>query len=100
MTIAATFGDLNRVYTDANFQPLASGTLTFLEAGTSTPRDVFSQPDLTGALANPYALNASGFADDQIYLQNAGYDVVLKDINGVVQAGWPRTFYGVAAPDF
>lgn len=102
MTIAATFGDLNRVYTDANGLPLAAGSLSFYAAGTTTPQDTFKQADLdpSSVNTNPVVLNASGYADDPIYLSATGYKVNLKDADGVQQSGWPRDDYGVAAPEF
>lgn len=102
MTIAATLFDLNRVFTDADGAPLAGGKLYFYAAGTSTPKDTFTDSALTPGQENPnpIILNASGFADDPIYGSAAGYKVDLTDADDVAVAGWPRDNWGIAAPTF
>lgn len=103
MTAPAAFlFDLNRVFTDANFLPLASGLVYFYEAGTSTPLDTFSTSDLdpAGANTNPIVLNASGFSTTPIYCSAAAYKINVTDANGVQQSGFPRDNVGIAAPVF
>ncbi|WP_290509667.1 phage tail protein [Alcanivorax sp.] len=61
--------------------PNSNGTLTFYETGTTTPKDVFSDEDLTVEQSNPYPLNANGQVDADIWLDGQ-YRVVSKDSDG------------------
>jgi hypothetical protein len=69
----------NIQFFDANGDPLASGTLTFYVAGTSTLQDTYSDSDLTTPNSYPITLNSAGRAANPIYLAANGYKVVLKD---------------------
>jgi hypothetical protein len=55
---------------------LSGGLVYFYEAGTSTPKDTYSDSSFTVANTNPVVLNSRGEAD--IYL-NGTYKIVLKD---------------------
>jgi len=62
--------------------PYAGGFLYFYVTGTSTPLAVYSNSGLSIARTNPVVLDSAGRAGD-IFLQQAAYKVVLKDVNGV-----------------
>lgn len=55
---------------------LSGGKVYFYESGTTTPKDTYSDSDLSTPNTNPVILNARGEAD--IYL-NGEYKIVLKD---------------------
>ncbi len=76
---------------DADGFPLALGTLSSFEAGTSTPLPTYSDPDLAVGHENPViiTLGADGVAPDPIYLLPQLYKITVKDANGVVQNHYP-----------
>jgi len=64
--------------------------LSFFEAGTSTPLDVFTDSDLGAAWSQPIVFNADGMTDGPIYLSpTPALKVFLKDENGVDVNGYP-----------
>lgn len=73
---------------DASGDPLSGGTVTFYDAGTSTKRDIYSDPELTTTLPNPVTLNSRGEPESgggsatNIYLDDSPYKIVLKDSEG------------------
>ena len=98
-------------FTDASGVPLAGGSLTFVQVGTSTAQVVYSDSALTVSLGNVVTLNAAGRTstsasgpDTTVYLQQKTYDVTLKDSAGVTVWGpetvsgsqWPGQIQGVA----
>lgn len=74
--------------------PTAEGNeLTFYEAGTDTPLDVWTDSDLSIAWAQPIVLNAAGESDGPIYVSSSpSYKVVYVDANGVAIPGYPVDF--------
>ena len=63
---------------DSGGDPLAGGKVYFYEAGTSTPKDTFSDAAGTTPNANPVILDSSGRAT--IFMNNDGlYKVVVDD---------------------
>jgi hypothetical protein len=86
--MATTTGGLlpwiTRQFFDANGVPLSLGTLTFYEAGTTTPLDTFSDANNTPGQENPnpMTLDASGYTQTQVFLQPTGYDVLVHDADG------------------
>jgi hypothetical protein len=75
-------------FTDATGTPLALGSLTVYEAGTTTPANTWQDRDLTTLNTNPIALDANGEA--LIWLQfDHRYKFLLKDANGATVSGWP-----------
>lgn len=60
----------------------AGFTLGFYEAGTTTPVDTYSDPDLTTPNTNPVVADADG-RFGQIWLGPDDYKYVLKDADGV-----------------
>lgn len=75
--------------------PCAGGSLAFYELGTTTPKLTWSDPGLTIPNTNPVALDSSGRANTNIWL-DGGYSVALRDSASVVI--WTRDVNsGVAA---
>lgn len=77
---------------DSNGQPLALGKLYFYEAGTTTPKDVYSTFDAGTALTNPVVLDAAGRA--QIWgigsykiVIATSEDVIIKTVDDVFMNG-------------
>lgn len=70
-------------FLDPDGNPYAGGTLTFYEAGTSTPKAVYSTSDGSVSLGTSVTLDAGGYAV-AIYLAPGGYKVVLSDADDVV----------------
>ncbi len=64
---------------------------------SSTPLDVFTDPDLMTAWAQPILTNAAGKSDGPIYLTPAtALKVVAVDANDVPIAGYPADFISPA----
>lgn len=71
--------------------------LSFTEAGTSTPVNVWTDSDLTVAWAQPIVFNAAGEPDGPIYLSpTPALKVFLTDAGGVSVAGYPIDAYSPA----
>jgi len=68
--------------------PLSGGLLYFYKPGTDTPKDTYSDNNLTVPNANPVVLSSSGLLPN-VFLDGA-YRVILQDKNGVQQPGYPR----------
>lgn len=75
--------------------PTAEGNeLSFYEAGTSTPADVFTDSDLNIAWQQPIVFNADGNPDGPIFLSpTPGLKIVYEDANGVAIPGYPYDDY-------
>lgn len=84
--------DANITYFDDDGVPLAGGKLYFYEAGTSTPLDTYSDPDLDPIHANPnpITLDASGKSPYPVFLAVASYKQNVTDSAGVAMDGWPK----------
>ncbi len=67
--------------------PLAGGSLTFYDAGTTTPKGTWSDSALTVANPNPVPLDSSGRSNVNIWLDGA-YAVLLKAADGT--SVWTR----------
>lgn len=65
----------------------AGGSLTFYEVGTTTPKNTWSDPDVTTLNANPVTIDSAGRASFEVW-GDGGYDVVLKDSDGATV--WTR----------
>jgi hypothetical protein len=57
--------------------PYVGGKLFFYAAGTSTKLNTYSDRTLSSANTNPVVLNAAGYPDVEIWLQDLDYKVVL-----------------------
>lgn len=60
---------------------LRGGRIYFYESGTTTPKSIYADTELTIELTNPVVLDASGAAD--IFLGDGAYRVLIQDSNGV-----------------
>ncbi len=67
-------------WTDGDGRIVPGGTLTFYEAGSSTPKPVYSTAAADVALSNPVVLNAAGFAP--ALFGTGAYKVVFARANG------------------
>lgn len=79
--------------------PTAEGNLlSFFIAGTSTSTPVYSDSDLSVAIAQPIELNAAGQPSvGVIYLPSTpGLKIVYTDGDGVAIAGYPADFVSPA----
>lgn len=68
-------------YFDNSGRVLDLGQLFFYDSGTTTLKDVYSDPDGLTPIANPVELNGAGRTPD-IYLEGS-YKLIIKDKNGV-----------------
>ena len=66
---------------DNNGNPLAGGKIFTYEAGTTTPKETFTDSEEGTANANPVVLDAAGRAD--VWLGSGSYKFILKDANDV-----------------
>ena len=62
---------------DNNGDPLSGGKVYSYEAGTTTPKDTFTDPSEDTANANPVILDSAGRAD--IWLEEGPYKFILTD---------------------
>jgi len=62
--------------------PYAGGTLSFFEAGTTAPLSVYANADLATGGSTVVTLNSAGWPDNDIYLENLPYKIILKDSGG------------------
>lgn len=74
--MTAIFSSPRPQFEDANGEPYSGGKLYFFDAGTSTPRNVFSDAALTVPITQPVILDASGMAPT-IFMSPALYRVRL-----------------------
>lgn len=66
---------------DSSGNTLAGAKLYFYAAGTSTPKNVFANVELTTTLPNPVIANGGGrFVP--IYMDNSPYKIILNDVDG------------------
>lgn len=80
--------DPNAVYFDTDgVTPCAGGTLTFSETGTSTPKSVYGEKELSTDNGNIIDIGVDGRAEVEIWGEGA-YRVILKNENGDVV--WTR----------
>jgi len=74
----------NPQFSDKNGSPLAFGSITFYESGTTTFKTTYSDPGLTTPNDNPVPLDAAGRAQTDIFYEGDA-SVILKDNNDVVE---------------
>lgn len=68
---------------DSNGDPISGAKLYFYEAGTSTPKNTFSDEALTSANANPVIADANGYFGRIYMATDTEYKAVLKDADDV-----------------
>lgn len=98
--------DPNPQYRKADGTLCADGTLTFTLTGTSTPADVYADPDLGTNLGNVIDLASDARPSGPLWGDPAvSYRLELKDSLGATVAGYPLDdiqggdFGGVTIPD-
>lgn len=95
--MSGRFYDPNPVYFNTlSGAPVAGGSLAFYQQGTTTPKGTWSDQALTIPNTNPVALDSSGRANVNIWLDGA-YSVRLLDSLGAVI--WTRDVNDGAAND-
>src|SRR5688572_25808063 len=73
---------------------LRQGSVQFYEIGTTTPKNTWSDKDLSALNANPLNLDASGRFPDDVFLDGE-YSIVLYDgLNGTGATVWTRDVIG------
>ena len=75
-------------------QPVAGGSLYFYEIGTTTPKDTWSDVDMTTLNVNPIPLDASGRSSLNIFM-DGDYTVICTDSLGATI--WTRDIPASAA---
>jgi hypothetical protein len=83
--MSATFQLPRPTLFDANGAPISGGKVYFYDAGTSTPRNVYSNPDLAGGhvLTQPVEADSAGRLP-VIYIATGAYKVIVTDASGVL----------------
>src|SRR4051794_24094113 len=66
-------------WSDANGTPYAGGTIETYQPGTSTPKPVYVDPDLSASATNPVVLDAAGRS---LMYGDGDYRLVLRDALG------------------
>ncbi len=95
--MSGRFYDPNPVYFNTlSGAPVAGGSLAFYQQGTTTPKGTWSDQGLTIPNTNPVALDSSGRANVNIWL-DGDYSVRLLDSLGAVI--WTRDVNDGAATD-
>jgi hypothetical protein len=83
---------LNGVRNASTDQPLASGKVYTYDAGTLTPRSLYTNQEKSSTTANPFILGADGTG--QAYADGA-YKFVIKDSADVTKYTYDNLFFGI-----
>lgn len=89
---------------DSNGDPVANGTIEFYVAGTSTPKTVYSDRDLTSALGTTVSTDAAGYpitgggARTLIYTGTGDFKMIVKDSLGATLVTHDNVPGAVAIP--
>jgi hypothetical protein len=79
IAVFTSFGQL----CDSNGVPLAGGTVTVQDAGTTTSRACYTDTGLSVPATNPIPLDSSGrHTQGMVYISAAAYKVIVKDSSG------------------
>lgn len=68
---------------DADGNPIPEGTVEFFDAGTTTPKAVYSDSSLTTPILQPIEADSAGRLP-KIYLATGSYKITVKDADAVV----------------
>ena len=70
---------------DANGDPLSGGSVEFFEAGTSTPKTIYTDNGLGTPATNPQVLDADGYVrDGGVWLADGLYKYTVEDSSAVL----------------
>lgn len=83
---------LNGVRNASTDQPLASGKVYTYDAGTSTPRSLYTNSEKSSTVANPFILGADGCG--QAYADGS-YKFIIKDSADVTKYTYDNLVFGV-----
>ena len=79
---------------DADGVPIVGAKITTFEAGTSTPLDVFTDPDLDIPWDQPLVTNAAGQTSGPVYVDpTPALKVVVVTADDVPVSGYPVDFW-------
>lgn len=70
-----------QTFRDTAGEVVSNGTLEFYETGTSTPKDYYSDAELTVSVSTPYDLDAYGRVTGNVWL-DGDYRIIVKDSDG------------------
>jgi hypothetical protein len=83
---------------DVNGDPVVGAKLTFFEAGTSTPTNIYSDSDLTLPWSQPIVTNAAGQTTGPVYcFLTPALKIVVVDADDVACPGFPMDNYSPSA---
>lgn len=85
---------LNGVRKPSTDEPLSSGKVYSYDAGTTTPKSLFTNPQKSATASNPVVLGADGTA--KVY-GDGYYKIVIKDSADVDQYTYDNLFLGIDA---
>ena len=88
--------------TDANDQPLSGAVISFFGAGTTTPKTVYSDYNLTVAIGTSITTDAGGYPSSGgnkvlVYVDTAPYKVTIADSLGNVIASHDNVLGAITA---
>ena len=83
MTAYQFFSTEDVVHDVAGLQPAASGTVSFYDVGTATPRTTWSDYAQTTPNSNPMTLGPDGRLQAQVFMEG-DYTVTFRDVLGAV----------------
>ena len=99
----AVFSPMVRI-TDASGNPVSNGTVEFYEAGTSTPKTVYADKDLSTTLGTVISTDSSGYpktsgnARTLVFTGTSAFKMIVKDSSGATLVTHDNVPGAVATP--
>lgn len=99
----AVFSPMLRI-SDANGNPVSNGTVEFYEAGTSTPKTVYADKDLSTTLGTVISTDSSGYpktsgnARTLVFTGTSAFKMIVKDAAGITLVTHDNVPGAVAIP--